>query len=100
MLYSTHSKNLVRLEGKKSRTVKKAQKYSNAIIFFVLLFTEKQKKWNSDFAIVDIPCNFQRNRPKEMAIGFNGLTQNQTLHQLSRCGVINILNILTNPENV
>jgi hypothetical protein len=55
------------------RTIKKTQKYSNAIIFVVLHFTEKQKKWNSVFAIMDIPCNFQRNRPKEMAIILNGL---------------------------
>jgi hypothetical protein len=43
------------------------------MIFVVLHFTEKQKKWNSVFAIMDIPCNFQRNRPKEMAIGLYGL---------------------------
>jgi hypothetical protein len=37
------------------------------------ILQRNKKKWNSVFAIVDIPCNFQQNLPKEMAIGLNGL---------------------------
>jgi hypothetical protein len=51
---------------------KKTQKYLNANIF-VFHFIEEQKMWNSVFATVTIPCNFQQNRQKKMAIGLNGI---------------------------
>ncbi len=47
---------------------KKTKKYLNANIFVVFHFTEKQKKVNSVFAIVDIRWNFQKNWLKEMAV--------------------------------
>jgi hypothetical protein len=44
-----------------------------AIIFVIFHFKEKQKKWNSVFTILHIPCTFQQNRPKKVAVGLNGL---------------------------
>jgi hypothetical protein len=60
-------------------TVKKTRKNSIVNIFVVFHFKEKQKKWNSVFTIIQIPCKFQQNRLKKVAVGLNGLR---------RCGVI------------
>jgi hypothetical protein len=52
-------------------TVKKTRKNSIANIFVVFHFKEKQKKWNSVFTILQIPCKFQQNRLKKVAVGLN-----------------------------
>ncbi len=55
-------------------TVKKTRKNSIANIFVIFHFKEKQKKWNSKFTILHIPCKFQQNLPKKVAVGLNGLS--------------------------
>jgi hypothetical protein len=56
-------------------TVKKTQKNVIANIFVVFHFKEKQKKWNPVFTILQLPCKFQQNRLKKVAVGLNGINK-------------------------
>jgi hypothetical protein len=54
-------------------TVKKYQKSLNVNIFVRISFENKTKKWNSIFTITNVPCKFQQNLSKKMALGTNGI---------------------------
>jgi hypothetical protein len=41
--------------------------------FFPLHLRKKIKKWNSNFTFINVPCKFQKDRPKKVAMGINGL---------------------------
>jgi hypothetical protein len=40
-------------------------------LFFIL--KKNKKKWNSVLTFLQIPCKFQQNWPKKVAVGLNGL---------------------------
>jgi hypothetical protein len=60
-------------------------------IFVRIPFKNKTKKWNSIFTIISVPCTFQQNLSKKMALGTNVLVPNCGIVPQSICGSLTLL---------
>jgi hypothetical protein len=56
----------------KHTLLKKLKKFNREYLRY-FSFERKTKKWNSVFTILHIPCKFQQNQSKKVAVGLNGL---------------------------
>jgi hypothetical protein len=66
----------------KPAPLKKIEKIQSRISSLFFILKKNKKRGILFFNILQIPCQFQQNRPKKVAVGLNGLMEKNTCKNL------------------